>query len=63
MKVLIYGKDKTFRKMCQNCDSLLEYTHNDIYYILKNDWERGYITCPECNTKILVKSNFKPERE
>lgn len=33
MKVIFNGKDKTYEITCDTCNSDLEYTENDVFYI------------------------------
>lgn len=41
MKVLLNGKEKVYTKTCNKCNSDLEYTEDDVFYI--NEERRGGI--------------------
>ncbi|KFZ25837.1 MAG: hypothetical protein KQ78_01793 [Candidatus Izimaplasma bacterium HR2] len=58
MKVLQKGSERTFKKECHNCYSLLEYNMEDAK-ILERDFNgiinvSYYITCPICKAIIDV---------
>lgn len=52
VKVIQYGKK---RKKCFFCDSLLEYSREDVQNVKRgiNEWG-GEIICPNCGEKINV---------
>jgi DNA-directed RNA polymerase subunit RPC12/RpoP len=49
------------RVECNNCGALLSYTIEDIkeeeiYITQRDSYAQKYLTCPQCNSKILLQS-------
>lgn len=57
VKVIKYGNKR--RTNCEYCESLLEFTKEDIKSVQTgmNDWE-WQIVCPVCGEKITIKENI-----
>jgi len=61
VKVLVEGKEKTFRVDCFKCDSRLEYKKNDLKCVEEITEDSIItvcsITCPVCDLKNLISKN------
>ena len=56
MKIIERRDPDTRRKRCCNCQSLLEYTREDIYNLEQSQYA-PYIECPVCIMKNILRDN------
>lgn len=67
VKVLIDGKEKTFRIDCPFCLSRLEYKNNDCKTKTEEKVSRSveisYIICPVCNEELLISKGLKKKSD
>lgn len=56
MRIIQRGTIKGRRVTCAECKAILEYTEEDVFYVLDGPLKRDleYIQCPECKRKIRV---------